>query len=85
MFVPETACTGLGLKAPLPEEVTMFTVTEGVVLGPGVVDAGVVTGVEADGAAGVEEYEPPPQLIAHKAVRHKMIARTIMSICSLPA
>jgi hypothetical protein len=77
-MLPVVACTGLGLNAPLPEELTMLTVTEGVVLGAGVLGAGV----DVEGEVGAE-YEPPPHPIAHNAVTHKIIARMSMTICSL--
>jgi len=53
-ILPEVACTGFGLNAPLPEELTMLTVTDGV-LGAGVLGAGVVgAGVEVEGEVGAE-------------------------------
>jgi hypothetical protein len=86
--LPEVACTGLGLNAPLPVVPTMLTVTDGVGLGAGVVAAGVVAaGVEVDveGEVGAAEYEPPPppHPIAHNAATHKTIARMSMTTCSL--
>jgi hypothetical protein len=83
-MLPVVACTGLGLNAPLPAELTMLTVTEGVVLGAGVLGAGVLgAGVDVEGEVGAEYEPPPPHPIAHNAVTHKIIARMSMTICSL--
>ena len=92
-MLPEVAWTGLGLNAPLPDELTMLTVTDGVGLGAGVLGAGVLgagvlgAGVEVDGDVGAPEDEPPPppQPIAHNAATHKTIARMSMPTCSLLA
>ena len=54
-MLPDVACTGLGLNAPLPVIPTILTVTEGVVLGAGVLGAGVLgAGVDVEGEVGAE-------------------------------
>src|SRR5437764_5469502 len=64
-MLPVAACTGLGVNAPLPVMPTILTVTEGVVLGSGVLAAGVLgagvlaAGVDVEGDVGAE-YDPPP-------------------------
>jgi hypothetical protein len=69
MDPPLGACTGLGLNAPLPAELTMFTV--------------VVIGAEGDaeGAVGVEVLTPPPPLPPHASADREpdaMIARRVL-------
>src|SRR5688572_10371266 len=69
MASPLRACTGLGLNAPLPAELTMLTV---VLVG---------AGGDAEGAVGVEVLDPPPPLPPQASVDRApdtMIERRIL-------